>query len=110
MRFATVRIMTALALAPALVVATAQPAPAKNNTGAVIGGLIAGAAIGAAVSAAVDHPKTVRTPKPPPPPPRSPWSNPYHPKQGVSCYPVQQACYNKNGAYNGNWTWKVYAR
>jgi hypothetical protein len=28
----------------------------------------------------------------------------------VTCYPVQAACYNANGAFNANWTWKVYQR
>ena len=40
---------------------------------------------------------------------RPDWANAFSPK-GVTCYPAQQACYNKNGAYNANWTWKIYAK
>jgi len=100
------------ALAAALVVG-ANPAMAKNNnTGAVIGGLVAGAVIGAAVASSAKHPDTIYVkPKPPPPPPGpNPWKNAFSPKPGVTCYPVQTACYNANGAYNANWTWKVYQR
>jgi hypothetical protein len=75
--------------------------------GAVIGGLIVGAAIGAAVSGAINQPKTIYVPAAPPP---QPWPKTYSPKPGITCYPAQQACYNVNGAYNANWTWKVYAR
>jgi len=86
---------------------TSTPAVAKNNAGAVVGGLLAGAVIGAAVASAVKHPKKIYVKEPPPP---SKWSNAYSPKAGITCYPVQQACYKANGAYNANWTWKVYAK
>lgn len=92
--------------------ATTGPAFAKkNNTGAVIGGLVAGAVIGAAVAGAATHPTQIYVnPAPPPPPKPDPWKNAFAPKPGVTCYPVQHACYNANGAYNANWTWKVYQR
>jgi len=91
------------------------PALAKdnknNNAGAVVGGLIAGAVIGAAVASSTNHSKTIYVnPTPPPPPRPDPWHNAFTPKPGVTCYPVQHACYNGNGAYNANWTWKVYQR
>ena len=90
---------------------TIQPAAAKDNAGAVVGGLIAGAVIGAAVASSASHPSNIYVRPPPPPPPKpDPWSNGFSPKPGVKCYPVQHACYNKNGAYNANWTWKVYQR
>jgi hypothetical protein len=84
-----------------------DPAAAKNNTGAIIGGLIAGAAIGAAVSSQIRQPKTVYVPTPPPP---DPWPKTYSPAPGITCYPAQRACYNVNGSYNGRWTYNVYAR
>jgi len=89
-----------------------SPALAKNNNaGAVIGGLVAGAVIGAAVAGAASHPNNIYVnPKPPPPPKPDPWRNAFAPKPGITCYPVQYACYNANGAYNANWTWKVYQR
>jgi hypothetical protein len=89
----------ALAIAPALM--ASEPVHAANNTGAVIGGLIAGAAIGAAVSSANRHPPPVYVPRPPPPPPPgpNPWANAFYPQPGYTCYPVQQACYKRNGAY-----------
>ena len=99
------------ALATTGAVGTSLPAAAKNNTGAVVGGLIAGAVIGAAVAGSATHPNTIYVnPKPPPPPKPDPWANGFSPKQGVKCYPAQHACYNNNGAYNANWTWKVYQR
>jgi hypothetical protein len=106
-------------LAAALVTTTGavglnSPAMAKNNNnaGAVIGGLVAGAVIGAAVAGSAKHPDTIYVnPRPPPPPPGpNPWKNAFSPKPGVTCYPVQAACYNANGAFNANWTWKVYQR
>ena len=104
--------MLALALTPALVLAAHEPAAAKNNTGAVIGGLIAGAAIGAAVSSAIKQPKKIYVPAPPPPPPPgpNPWANAFYPDPNVTCYPVQQACYRGNGAYAPVWTSKVFGR
>jgi hypothetical protein len=102
---------TAIAgLVCAVLSGTSAPAVAKDNAGAVVGGLIAGAVIGAAVASAVQHPKKIYVNKPPPPPPPNPWANAFSPKAGVTCYPAQQACYNAGGAYNANWTWKVYAR
>jgi len=94
----------------AVISGTSTPAVAKNNAGAVVGGLLAGAVIGAAVASAVKHPKKIYVNNPPPPPPPDPWANAFSPKPSITCYPVQQACYNVNGAYNANWTWKVYAR
>ena len=114
------RSLVGAALAAALVLTSAAagittPAVAKsknNNTGAVIGGLVAGAVIGAAVAGSTKHPDTIYVnPRPPAPPPGpNPWRNAFSPKPGVTCYPVQAACYNANGSYNGNWTWKVYQR
>jgi hypothetical protein len=68
--------------------------------------------IGAAVAGSAKHPDTIYVnPRPPPPPPGpNPWKNAFSPKPGVTCYPVQAACYNANGAFNANWTWKVYQR
>lgn len=93
-------------------VGTSVPAAAKsNNTGAVVGGLIAGAVIGAAVASTANHPTNIYVKPTPPPPPRpDPWANSFSPKPGVKCYPAQHACYNKNGGYNANMTWKVYQR
>ncbi|MBM3544131.1 MAG: hypothetical protein FJX44_06465 [Alphaproteobacteria bacterium] len=78
----------------------------KNKTGAVVGGLIAGAAIGAAISSA-NHPTTVYVEERPKP---NKWSDSFSPKPGIRCYPAQHACYSNDGAYNANWTHKVYAR
>jgi hypothetical protein len=87
------------------------PAAAKDNTGAVVGGLIAGAVIGAAVAGSANHSSNIYVnPRPPPPPKPDPWANGFSPKPGVKCYPTQKACYNNNGAYNANWTWKVYQK
>ena len=85
-------------------------AVAKNSkTGAVVGGLIAGAAIGAAISSSSNHPTTVYVGEKPKPKPNK-WGDSFSPKSGVRCYPAQHACYNSDGAYNGNWTHKVYAK
>ena len=95
----------------ALTLATATPAPAASNTNAIIGGIIAGAAAGAVVSGAIKLPKPAYVPPPPPSAPPAPyWGDSFSPKARVFCYPAQRACYNANGAYNANWTWKVYAR
>lgn len=80
---------------------------AKSNTGAIVGGIIAGAAVGAVVSSAINQPRIVYVPAPPPP---QPWPQTYSPKPGVNCYPAQRACYNASGAYNANWTYRVYAK
>jgi hypothetical protein len=95
------------ALIPAICLGMSAPAMATSKTGAAVGGLIAGIAIGAAVSSAVNHPKTVYVPSPPKP---KPSPNGFSPKPGVTCYPAVKACYNTNGSYNANWTWKVYAK
>ncbi|MCP4386465.1 MAG: hypothetical protein GY798_34495 [Hyphomicrobiales bacterium] len=98
--------VAALAIIPLLSVSSPSPGHAKDGVGvAIIGGLIAGAAIGAAVAASKKHPQKVYV-KPPPPPKAKPFS----PHGGVKCYPKQHACYNKNGSYNGKWTWKIYAK
>ncbi|MCP4381208.1 MAG: hypothetical protein GY798_07280 [Hyphomicrobiales bacterium] len=82
-----------------------------DNTGAVIGGVIAGAAIGAAVSSAINHPPSTHSKKPPPTPSKpNPWADAYKPTGGIKCYPAQQACYNNGGAFNANWTHKVYGK
>ena len=92
-------------------VGVSVPAAAKDNTGAVVGGLIAGAVIGAAVAGSANHSTNIYVKPTPPPPPRpDPWANAFSPKQGVKCYPAQRACYNRDGAYNANWTWKVYQK
>jgi hypothetical protein len=93
-------------------VAFAKDKNKNNNAGAIIGGLVAGAVIGAAVAGSAKHPDTIYVnPKPPPPPPGpNPWKNAFSPKSGITCYPVQHACYNAKGAYNANWTWKVYQK
>ena len=87
------------------------PAAAKDNTGAIVGGLIAGAVIGAAVASSTNHPSNIYVnPRPPHPPAPNPWANAFSPKPGINCYPAQKACYKSDGAYNANWTWKVYQR
>jgi hypothetical protein len=86
------------------------PAAAGNKGAAIAGGIIAGAAIGAAVSSSINQPKTVYVPVPvaaPPPPQRQ---QVFSPIPHMNCYPAQRACYNANGAYNANWTYKIYAR
>ena len=102
--------MLALALAPALMLAGNTPAPAANNTGAIIGGIIAGAPDGAAGARAGHHPRRVyvRNPPPPRPPGPNPWANAFQPAANVTCYPVQQACYRADGAYAPGWTNRVY--
>lgn len=80
-------------------------AAAKSDAGAVAAGLIIGAAVGAAVSSNIKHKNKIYVPGPPPPPRQA-----FSPKPGVWCYPNQRACYNANGAYAPNWTYKVYAR
>ena len=106
----TIKPMGAVALAAftGATFATAAPQPAiAAKTGAVIGGIIAGAAVGAAVSSAINQPKTVYVPAPPQ---TQPWPQSFSPKPNIICYPAQRACYNVNGAYNANWTWKIYAK
>jgi hypothetical protein len=93
------------ALATASLGVTSE-APAKSNAGAVAAGIIVGAAVGAAVSSNIKHNNRVYVPGPPPPPSNKGFS----PKPGVWCYPAQRACYNADGAYAPNWTYKVYAR
>lgn len=85
--------------------ATATGAPAKSNTGAVVAGVIVGAAVGAAVSSNIKHKNKIYVQGPPSSRPQA-----FSPKPGVWCYPNQRACYNANGAYAPNWTYKVYAR
>lgn len=106
MRKSGIAVAAVLALAPLLTVSSPSPTYAKDGVGvAIIGGLIAGAAIGAAVADNNKHPQKVYV-KPPPPPKAKPFS----PHNGVRCYPKQHACYNHNGSYNANWTWKIYAK
>jgi hypothetical protein len=87
---------------------TTEAVSKNSKTGAVVGGLIAGAAIGAAISSS-SHPTTVYVEERPKPNPNK-WGESFSPKPGIRCYPAQHACYNNDGAYNGNWTYKVYAR
>jgi hypothetical protein len=101
----TLAVIAAVMLAAAACSAT-TPVSAKSNTGAIIGGLIVGAAVGAAVSSEIKHSNKVYVASPPP----DPWGKSFSPKPGVFCYPAQRACYNASGAYNANWTWKVYTR
>jgi hypothetical protein len=105
-------ILAGLLLVPALALGTSTPAPAANNTGAVIGGLIAGAAIGAAVASASKHPTKIYVPGPPPPPPPgpNPWANAFKPQSNITCYPVQHACYRADGAYAPGWTKQTFGR
>ena len=77
---------------------------------AIAGGIIAGAAIGAAVSSSINQPKTVYVPVPVAAPPPPQWQQVFSPIPQMNCYPAQRACYNANGAYNANWTYKIYAR
>lgn len=85
---------------------TSDAVAKSSKTGAVVGGLIAGAAIGAAISSS-NHPTTVYVQEKPKP---NKWGDSFSPKPGVRCYPAQHACYSSDGAYNGNWTHKVYAK
>jgi hypothetical protein len=87
---------------------SSAPAEAGNKGAAIAGGIIAGAAIGAAISSSINQPRTVYVPLPAAPPPQ--WQQVYSPIPHMKCYPAQRACYNANGAYNANWTYKVYAR
>lgn len=87
---------------------TTEAVSRSSKTGAVVGGLIAGAAIGAAISSA-NHPTTVYVEERPKPSPNK-WGESFSPKPGVRCYPAQHACYSSDGAYNANWTHRVYAR
>ncbi|HET7717525.1 MAG TPA: hypothetical protein VFK86_18030 [Bauldia sp.] len=97
------------AMATSGAVGLSQSAVAKDNTGAVIGGLVAGAVIGAAVASSVNHPSKIYVnPAPPPPPRPNPWANAFSPSPGVTCYPVQRACYKANGAYAANMTAKIF--
>jgi hypothetical protein len=105
-RFRNSLIAAVLIPAMTLGISAPKPAEAKNNSAAVVGGIIAGAAVGAMVSNAVAQPRTVYVSAPPPP---QPWAGAFSPRPGVNCYPAQRACYYANGAYNANWTWKVYA-
>lgn len=85
--------------------------PAEAGKGAAIaGGIIVGAAVGAAISSSVNQPKTVYVPVPVAAPPPQAWGQVFSPIPHINCYPAQRACYNANGAYNGNWTYKIYAR
>lgn len=105
----TIRNLAAVALlAPALLMAQSAPGEAKNgkNTAAILGG-IAGLAVGAAIADSANRNNNVYG-APPPPSYRPP--APFSPSGGVICYPEQRACYNNGGAYNGNWTWRVYGR
>ncbi|MGH6736656.1 MAG: hypothetical protein ACRECX_11345 [Methyloceanibacter sp.] len=98
---------TALTAVAAMSFCLATPAHAKSNTAAVVGGIIAGAAVGAVVSSEINHSKKVYVREKPKP---SSWDQSFSPKPGVMCYPAHRACYNSNGAYSANWTYKVYAR
>ena len=85
--------------------------PANAGKGAAIaGGIIAGAAISAAISSSINQPRTVYVPVPVAAPPPPQWQQVYSPIPHMNCYPAQRACYNANGAYNANWTYKIYAR
>jgi hypothetical protein len=109
MQMTTFRLKLAAAAACALAagqLALPGEAEARNDAGAVAAGLIIGAAVGAAVSSNIKHKNKVYVPGPPPPPSNTGFS----PKPGVWCYPAQRACYNADGAYAPNWTYKVYAR
>jgi hypothetical protein len=82
-------------------------APAEAGKGAAIaGGIIAGAAIGAAISSSVNQPKTVVAV----PRPGHRNGSKCTRRSRTECNPAQRACYNANGAYNANWTYKIYAR
>ncbi|WP_018185317.1 hypothetical protein [Kaistia granuli] len=105
----TIRNLAALALlAPALLLAQGAPSQAKDgrNSAAILGGL-AGLAVGAAIADSANRNRDIYG-APPPPAYRPP--APFSPAGGVICYPEQRACYNNGGAYNGNWTWRVYGR
>lgn len=100
--------LAAALLAPALLVAQGAPGEAKDgkNAAAILGGL-AGLAVGAAIADSANRNHDVYG-APPPPAYRPP--APFSPAGGIVCYPEQRACYNNGGAYNGNWTWRVYGR
>jgi hypothetical protein len=100
--------LAAALLAPALLMAQSAPGEAKDgrNAAAIIGG-IAGLAVGAAIADNANRNYDVYG-APPPPSYRPP--APFSPSGGIICYPDQRACYNNGGAYNSNWTWRVYGR
>jgi hypothetical protein len=105
-----VSITASIVLALGFGFGSSAPAVAGNKGAAIAGGIIAGAAIGAAVSSSINQPKTVYVPVPVAAPPPPQWQQVFSPIPHMNCYPAQRACYNANGAYNANWTYKIYAR
>jgi hypothetical protein len=95
------------AMSSALLFTEARPAPA-DSTGAAIAGGIVGLAVGAALSKKQKHTTVIYAPgyQPPYPPGTYPnaWAQFFSPKPGVTCYPIQRACYDARGAYNPKWT------
>ncbi|WP_035831180.1 hypothetical protein [Kaistia adipata] len=108
MRIRISQLIAAALVAPALLVAQAGPGEAKDgkNAAAIIGGL-AGIAVGAAIADSANRNRDIYGA--PPPPSYNPPA-PFSPSGGIICYPAQRACYNNGGAYNSNWTWRVYGR
>ncbi len=102
------------ALVPAVLAGSPNGAAAKNDkAGAFIGGLAIGGIVGSALSPKKTVVEKVYVPgyQPLPPPAYDQaWAGTFSPAPGVSCYPVQRACYLAGGAYSPQWTWQVYAR
>jgi hypothetical protein len=108
LRFVSIAVSIILALGFGL--GGSAPAQAGNKGAAIAGGIIASAAIGAAVSSSINQPKTVYVPVPLAAAPPPQWQQVFSPILYMNCYPAQRAYYNANGAYNANWTYKIYAR
>ena len=108
MRIKFKNLLAAALIAPGLLMVHTAPSEAKNgNKGAAVAAGIIGLAVGAAIADSNNRNRDVYG-APPPPAYRPP--APFSPTGGVICYPDQRACYNNGGAYNGNWTWRVYGR
>ncbi len=108
------KVLLAAALVPVALTGAQDGASAKGDkTGAFIGGLAIGGIVGSALSPKKTVVEKVYVPgyRPLPPPAYDQaWAGTFSPAPGVSCYPVQRACYLAGGAYSPQWTWNVYAR
>jgi len=38
------------------------------------------------------------------------WRAPFSPGGGITCYPLERACYNRNGHYMPSWTRRAFSR